>query len=124
MIIAIDFDGTICRGAYPNIEGQQPYAKEAINKLYEDGHYVIIWTCRTGEPLLKAVNWMLEQGIKFHRINDHNPENKAKYGDGGPKIYAHTYIDDKNLFGFPGWLKVQEEIERMESEYQEKISMN
>lgn len=41
----------------------------------------------------------------------------AKYGEGGKKIYAHCYIDDKNIGGFPGWLACVEEIERMEEAY-------
>jgi len=117
MIIAIDFDGTICRSTFPVIEGLQPYAKEVINKLYDDGHYIIIWTCRTRDNLLSAINWLLEQGIKFHRVNDHQPENMAKYGDGGNKVFAHCYIDDKNIFGFSGWIAVEKEIERMERAY-------
>lgn len=32
-------------------------------------------------------------------------------------IYAHCYIDDKNIGGFPGWLACVEEIERMEEAY-------
>jgi hypothetical protein len=117
MIIAIDFDGTICRSTFPYIEGEMPYAKEIINNLYDEGHYIIIWTSRTGDNLLDAINWLLEEGIHFHRVNDHNPANLAKYGSGGKKIYAHCYIDDKNLGGFPGWLCAFEEIEKMEAEY-------
>lgn len=33
------------------------------------------------------------------------------------KIYAHCYIDDKNIGGFPGWLVCMKEIERMEEAY-------
>lgn len=123
MIIAIDFDGTICRGKFPIIDGQMPYAKEVINRLHDNGHYLTIWTCRTGDNLLKAINWLLEQGIKFNCVNDHNPDNIAKYGDlGGKKVYAHVYIDDKNLGGFPGWLEAEKEISRMVAEYNSKIT--
>lgn len=107
MIIAIDFDGTIVRSDYPNIIGPQPYAADVINALHENGNYIIIWTCRTGEILLEAINWLLEHDIRFNRINDHNPENLSLYGDGGKKIYADVYIDDKNLGGFPGWKEVE-----------------
>ncbi|MBS1322000.1 MAG: hypothetical protein HP046_19555 [Parabacteroides sp.] len=121
MIIAVDFDGTIVRSNYPVILGEQPYAGEALRKLHAQGHYIIIWTCRCGDQLLKAINWLLEHQIPFDRINDHNPENVAKYGEGGNKVYAHCYIDDKNLFGFPGWPACMAEIERMEAEYQSSI---
>jgi hypothetical protein len=110
MSIAIDFDNTISRGKYPAIDGLQPYAKETINRLFADGHYLIINTCRSGEQLLQAINWMLQQGVSFHRVNDNNPENTAIYGNNSRKIYAHLYIDDKNLGGFPGWLQAEETI--------------
>ena len=83
----------------------------------DEGHKIIIWTCRTGDQLLNAINWLLERKIPFDRVNDHDPENIAKYGEGGKKIYAHCYIDDKNIGGFPGWLACVEEIERMEEAY-------
>lgn len=117
MIIAVDFDGTISRGKFPAIGGEQPYAGEVLRKLHDEGHYIIIWTCRCGEPLLEAINWLVAHNIPFDRINDHNPENVAKYGVSGKKVYAHCYIDDKNIGGFPGWIACMEEIERMEAEY-------
>lgn len=118
MIIAVDFDGTIARSNYPVILGEQPYAGEVLRQLHEDGHYIIIWTCRCGVHLLKAINWLLERGIPFDRVNDHNPENVEKYGEGGNKVYAHVYIDDKNVGGFPGWRECLETIRSQEAEYQ------
>lgn len=103
MIIAVDFDGTLCESAYPSIGDVMPGAKKSLEELREKGHYIIIWTCRTGELLVNAINWLLEEGIPFDRVNDHEPENLTIYGDGGKKVYANVYIDDKNLGGFPGW---------------------
>ena len=92
MIIAVDFDGTLCMGTYPEIGSPKPYAVEVMNKLKADGHYLILWTCRRGERLEEAINWMLEQGIPFDRINAHEPANLAFYGDDARKVYAHCYI--------------------------------
>lgn len=122
MIIAIDFDGTISRGKFPAIDGLQPYAAEVINRLYQQGHYLIINTCRSGEQCLEAVNFMLQAGIPFHRVNDNHPDQTALYNNNSRKIYAHLYIDDKNLGGFPGWLQAEETINQMELEYQQKAS--
>lgn len=120
MIIAIDFDGTIARTDYPAILGEMPYAARVIRHLHAAGHYIIVWTCRHGNELTQAINWLLEHGIPFHRINDHNPDNLRRYGSGGPKVYAHCYVDDKNLGGFPGWLEVERIITDMETDYQNK----
>lgn len=72
MIIAVDFDGTLSMGPYPEIGNPKPYAVEMMNKLKDDGHYIILWTCRRGERLEDALNWLLEQGIPFDRINAMN----------------------------------------------------
>lgn len=118
MIIAVDFDGTIVRSNFPAILGEQPYAGEVLRALHGQGHKIIIWTCRTGDQLLDAINWLLEHDIPFTRVNDHDPENVAKYGgEAGKKVYAHCYIDDKNIGGFPGWRQCQEIIQQMEDEY-------
>ena len=90
MIIAVDFDGTLCESAYPRIGDAMPGAKKSLEELREKGHYIIIWTCRTGELLVKAINWLLEEGIPFDRVNDHEPVNLAIYGDGGKKVSTST----------------------------------
>lgn len=107
MIIAIDFDGTIHNGIYPNIGFLKTHAKEVINNLKEQGHYIIIWTCRTGDDLLEAVNFLLEKGISFDRINDNSPGNKAMYGGNTRKIYADYYIDDKQIGALPAWREIE-----------------
>ena len=118
MIIAIDFDGTISRGKYPAIDGLQPYAVDTINALFDGGHYIIINTCRSHDQLLDAINFMLHYGIRFHRVNDNEPESIKLYKNNSRKIYAHVYIDDKNLGGFPGWPVAHAAIQEKESEWQ------
>lgn len=110
MIIAIDFDGTICRGKFPAIDGLQPYAKEVMQALKDAGHYIIINTCRSNDQLLEAINWMLAEGLAFDRVNDNRPEQIAYFNSNSRKVYANVYIDDKNLGGFDGWLRVKEMI--------------
>lgn len=121
MIIAVDFDGTIARSDYPDIKGEMPYAGEVLRRLHASGHYIILWTCRCGDRLLDALNWLLEHKIPFDRINDHNPDNVRLYGEGGNKVYAHCYVDDKNAGGFPGWLEIEKWINETETEYQNRI---
>jgi hydroxymethylpyrimidine pyrophosphatase-like HAD family hydrolase len=119
MIIAVDFDGTLAMGKYPEIGSPKPYAVEVMNKLKADGHYIILWTCRRGERLEQALNWMLEQGIPFDRINAHEPANLALYGDDTRKVYAHVYIDDKQVGGLPTWPEIYDWITEEERKYKE-----
>lgn len=120
MIIAVDFDGTIVESNFPTIVAPMSGALDALSMLADDGHFIIIWTCRTGQHLLDAINWLLEHNVKFNRVNDHNPENVALYGDAGNKVYAHVYVDDKNLGGFPGWFEAYDMISNMEDEFKSK----
>ena len=121
MILAVDFDGTIARSSFPDILGNNRMPVKCCANCTKRGHYIIIWTCRSGKNLLDAINWLLEHNIPFDRVNDHCPENIKRYGKGSGKIYANIYIDDKNLGGFPGWLRCLEEIERMESAENDQI---
>lgn len=118
MIIAVDFDGTLFRDAFPAVGEVMPGAVDAMRALHRAGHYIIIWTCRHGDRLLDAINALTAHGIPFDRVNDHNPDNVAKYGgESGKKVYAHIYIDDRNLGGFPGWAAATRMIADKEAEY-------
>lgn len=98
MVIAVDFDGTLCEDAFPEIG--KPH-ETLINDLKrcrkEKGDKLILWTCRCGEYLDKAVEWCKEQGLIFDAVNENVPDVVAKYGEGGPKVFADLYIDDRSF---------------------------
>lgn len=112
MIIAIDFDGTLHWGEYPQIGIVARGAVEHIMKLRQEGHYIIIWTCRQGDLLTEAVNWLLEKGIPFNRINDNSPMNKAEFGGNTRKVNADIYIDDRQIGGLPDWSQIYEYVKQ------------
>lgn len=103
MIIAIDFDETLHTGTWPQIGQPKAFAPDTLRRLKEDGHYLIIWTCREGKEQTDAVNWLLEHNIPFDRINDNHPENTRKYGTNARKVNADLYLDDRQLGGLPDW---------------------
>lgn len=116
MIIAIDFDGTICQNKYPEIGAPMPLAIESIKELKERGHDLILWTCRQGEQLDGAVRWCEEHGIPFDLVNEFEPNNLRAFGAvAGNKVFANIYIDDRNLGGFPGWELAMELIKEAEA---------
>jgi hydroxymethylpyrimidine pyrophosphatase-like HAD family hydrolase len=68
-IFAVDFDGTLCQSKWPEIgEPIQPMIDYCI-KLREQGHKLILWTCRTGEQIEQAVKWCNKRGLYFHAVN-------------------------------------------------------
>lgn len=108
MIIAIDFDGTIVHDKYPEIGAAREGAVETIKKLRLEGYQLVLYTCRTGLHLARAVAWCAEQGIKFSAINDNVRSNIALYGDNPRKISADIYIDDRMAADLPHWEELYE----------------
>lgn len=108
MTIAVDFDGTIVENQYPHIGKLQSGAKDTLQRLHREGHKIIIWTCRSGEQLAEAVNFLLENEIPFDRVNDNLRENIEQYGGNSRKVFADVYIDDRCLLWSDGidWERV------------------
>lgn len=103
-IVAVDFDGTLCKDAYPNIGEPLPYSLYYIKELAKDGAILILHTCRSGALLDAAVAWCNERGVVFDYINENVPENIDRYGGDTRKIYADIYVDTnavnpRRLFG-------------------------
>ena len=49
MVFGIDFDNTISTYNYPFVGELVPMAKEVINTLKGNGHYIFLWTVRGDE---------------------------------------------------------------------------
>jgi hypothetical protein len=64
------------------------------------------------------VNWLLEKSIPFDRINNHHPGSVGSYGYNSRKVYAHLYVDDKQVGGLPTWNEIYEFVRQKEEEYQ------
>lgn len=103
IIIAIDFDGTICEAQYPEVGKERECAKEYINKLYDLGYGIVINTCRTLHAATNAINFMEERGIKYHYFNTNFPHLIEEYGNDCRKISADIYVEDRCLFSIPSW---------------------
>lgn len=96
-VIAIDFDDTIFKDDYPFVGEPLPGAIDAINKYYNQGHTIIIWTCREGEPAEEAILALEREGAKYHFFNNNVPDRIAQYGNDSRKIGCDILIDDKAL---------------------------
>ena len=73
-IIAVDFDGTLCHGNWPDIGEPNIRLINKLLKLQRKGYKIILWTCREGEPLHQAIEWCKEFNLVFDAINDNLPE--------------------------------------------------
>lgn len=98
MIIAVDFDGTLCLEAFPligEVTEKHKIIHKAIKHYSKEGHTIILWTCRTGDRLREAVEWCKEQDIPIDYVNENVPSFVKMYGDDCRKICADIYIDDR-----------------------------
>ena len=95
--IAVDFDGTLCFSKWPEL-GQPNEALIAyLREWKQNGNKLILWTCRAGEALSKAVEWCREQNLEFDAVNDNLPEIIELYGNNSRKVTCDYYIDDKAM---------------------------
>ena len=90
--IAIDFDGTV----YIDNKFDRT-AQKYLKKIKEIGCILILWTCRTGTELDKAIRICREAGIVFDYINEY------PLRESYPKINADFYVDDKAGFRRKDW---------------------
>jgi len=97
VIIAIDFDGTLCDFDFPKI-GKPKY--DVINKVreaQEKGHQTILWTCRNGKSLEEVLEWCSWIGLNFTEVNrDVRQVREEWQGDIGRKVVANLYVDDRS----------------------------
>jgi uncharacterized HAD superfamily protein len=99
--IIIDLDGTICteektysRSLAKPIEG----AIESINKLYQKGHIIIIYSSRTWMEYELTSHWLNENGVKYHQLILGKP-----IGD--------VWIDDRAIKFDKNWISIVNNLE-------------
>lgn len=95
MIIAVDFDGVIVSDNFPSIGKPDYEILSLLHDLVQQGHEVILWTCRVEDRLREAVEWCKERRMRFTRVNGNSPSNLAEYKTDPRKVYADVYIDDR-----------------------------
>lgn len=96
-IIAVDFDGTLCENKWPDIGAPNTSLIEDLKESQNVGSKVVLWTCRHHKLLKNALRWCKEQDLVFDAVNKNLPEVIKYFGSDTRKIFAHVYVDDKNL---------------------------
>lgn len=97
-VVAVDFDGTLCVNAWPEI-GEPKWV--VINQLKElqaaDLVKLVLWTCRHDGLLEAARTWCDEKGLYFTAYNESDPCWMELFGGDPRKVGADFYLDDKAL---------------------------
>lgn len=90
MIIAVDFDDTLKINNNANVP--------LINRLLREqknGNIIILWTCRAGDSLKQAVEFLARHGLRPNYVNSNAVETIRRFGYDPRKVFADIYIDDK-----------------------------
>jgi hypothetical protein len=100
--IAVDFDKTLSMGRFPACGPPNKPLIELLKKMMEPPvekrDIFILWTCRKGEALDSAIQWLKSQGIVFDAVNKIPKEFQDEFSDSGSrKINADIFIDDKAI---------------------------
>lgn len=96
-IIAVDFDGTLSFGEWPEVGEPNAPLIAYLKNWKKSGNKLILWTCRAGSALERAISWCREQELEFDAVNDNLPEIVELYGNNSRKITCDYYIDDRAL---------------------------
>ena len=99
MQIIIDLDGTICteeKTYSRSLAKPKEGAIETINKLYDAGNIIIIYSARTWMEYEMTINWLNINEIKYHQLILGKP-----IGD--------VWIDDRAI-NFNGWSNVMDRL--------------
>lgn len=115
MIIAVDFDGVLNASPFPSVGVVVGGAKAAMEQLKAMGHHLIIWTCREGQDLLDAINFLLDKGVPFDGVNCNTRSNIELYSNDSRKVFADLYVDDKCVGGWQGWDVVLDYVKHLEA---------
>lgn len=95
IVIAIDFDGTLTKKDNFPLSNEFKIDENAIKwarRFQNEGAEVILWTCRSGDSLEKAIKELKKYNFVPNFINQGNGKRFEK----SPKINADIYIDDRS----------------------------
>ena len=100
MLFAIDFDGTIVEHNYPDIGDPHKETIEFIKDLIAAGHEWTLLTMREGEKLQEALDFLKNYNITPNYVNDNPDYIKKEFNCNPRKVFAHSYLDDRNAFTY------------------------
>lgn len=96
MIIAVDFDGTLCGESWPYIGEPNVNLIRYLRKAKLRGDKLVLYTMREGKLLQEAIDWCKAEGLEFDAVNDNVKVMQEQFGNNPRKVFADYYIDDHN----------------------------
>ena len=104
MIIGVDFDGTIVTKAFPGIGRLRFLARPILRWAWNNGHTVVLWTCRERHHLEEAKRFMTSRAIPYDYVNENVPRLIELYDNDSRKLGCDLLVDDTAGFVFWPWV--------------------
>ena len=82
MVFAVDFDGTLSFGQWPECGPGNNGLIEFLKKRKNDGDKLILWTCREGSDLSAAVDWCLDKAETLEKLVKSGQKKFVRYEEG------------------------------------------
>ena len=100
-IIGLDWDDTCTKGEWGGDQALNLSVIWKAIRFQEAGALVVLWTCREGEGLQKAIDLAKGEGLIFDAHNENVPLvdiwNRLHGVEfAGRKIFCDLYVDDKS----------------------------
>ena len=101
-VFAVDFDGTLSLGKWPETGEPNEELFSFLIKEKEKGSRIILYTCRNGEQLSEAVRYCNHYGLKFDEVNRNLQEYIEFYGGDTGDGYLQFLTDYVKEHGMSG----------------------
>jgi len=102
MQIIIDMDGTICteeKTYSRSLAKPKELAVESVNKLYDQGNIIVIYTARTWMEFEMTTDWLKTHKIKYHQLVMGKP-------------IGYVWIDDRALKFENNWNEIMDHLKK------------
>ena len=108
-VCVVDFDGTICEFAYPDMGPPKHRVKESLQKLKDMGFDIHIASCRTNHELKQ---YPIDRAEQVRAMESYLNEHEIPYDVvlNNDKALGVWYIDDRGIGFRDNWDEVVQEI--------------
>ena len=110
-IAVIDFDGTLCKFAFPDVGPIEPNVREALETLKSAGYKIHIHSCRTATYWNRPDERRIHTKLILNFLQEHKlPYDKVILDPTMDKPIADVYIDDRGIRYDNNWLEIAKEL--------------
>ena len=111
-IVIIDFDGTLCKFAFPEVGAVEPDVRAALQILKVKGYIIKIHSCRTATYWGSGAERIGHAAVILAFLKEHDiPFDELILDKTMDKPIADVYIDDRAVRYEGNWMEIAKALE-------------